>query len=120
MANFKKVPSDGHKGKISYNTGIVNGIVSLAVSEISGVSLPSKNKKSKLNKKDGIRINIEKGEIYVDVSVLVDYGYNVPDVAFKIQENIKHNVESMSEFKIANIDVHVLGVLFKEETAVID
>ncbi len=115
MANFKKIPSDGHKGRISYNSSIINGIVSLAVSEITGVSLPGKNKKNGLNKKDGIKVSLIKGLVTVDVYVMVDYGYSVPDIAYKIQENIKHNVESMSEFKIADINVHVLGILFNEE-----
>lgn len=30
MAFFKRVPSDGQKGKVSYNSGIVSGIVQLA------------------------------------------------------------------------------------------
>ena len=34
MAVFRKVPPDGQKGKISYNAGIVSGIVNLAVSEV--------------------------------------------------------------------------------------
>ena len=45
MALFKKVPSDGHKGKVSYNAGIVSGIVSLAVSEVEGVELLSWERK---------------------------------------------------------------------------
>ena len=36
-------------------------------------------------------------------------------MAFKIQESIKHNVESMTEYKIAQVDVKVLGVIFDDE-----
>ena len=121
MATFKHVPTNGQKGKITYNAGIVSGIVSLAVSEVDGVALLYKNKKSLIKrsntKKEGVKINFEKDGIYVDVSIKVYYGNNVPDIAFKIQQNIKHNVEAMSEFKIANVDVHVLGVIFQEEAA---
>jgi len=121
MATFKHIPTNGEKGKITYNAGIVSGIVSLAVSEVNGVALLYKNKKSLIKrgntKKEGVKINFEKDGIYVDVSIQVYYGYNVPDIAFKIQQNIKHNVESMSEFKIANVDVHVLGIIFQEEKA---
>jgi len=121
MATFKHIPTNGQKGKITYNAGIVSGIVSLAVSEVDGVALLYKNKKNLIRrgntKKEGVKINFEKDGIYVDVSIKVYYGHNVPDIAFKIQQNIKHNVESMSEFKIANVDVHVLGIIFQEEAA---
>ena len=39
MAIFRRVPSDGQKGKVSYNPGIVSGIIQLAVSEVEGVEL---------------------------------------------------------------------------------
>lgn len=121
MASFKHIPTNGEKGKITYNTGIVSGIVSLAVSEVDGVALLYKNKKNLIKRsntrKEGVKVNFEKDGIYVDVAIKVYYGYNVPDIAFKIQQNIKHNVEAMSEFKIAKVDVHVLGVIFQEQTA---
>ncbi len=103
MALFKRVPSDGQKGKVSYNSGIVSGIISLAVSEIEGVELLQ-------GKKRGLKLYFEKEGIYADISVKVDYGYNVPEVAFKIQQSVKHNVEAMTEYKVAKVDVYVVGV----------
>ena len=108
MANFKRIPPDGHKGKVSYNAGIVSGIVSLAVSEAEGVELLAETKK-------GLRLYFEKEGIYAEISVNVNYGYSVPDVAFKIQQTVKHNVEAMTEYKVAKVDVFVVGVDFDEE-----
>lgn len=110
MAVFKKVPPDGQKGKISYNAGIVSGIVNLAVAEVEGVNIHS-------GKKKGLRLYFEKDGIYADISVVVDYGYNVPEVAFKIQQTVKHNVEAMTEYKVAKVDVYVVGVEFPQEHA---
>ena len=39
----------------------------------------------------------------------------MPEVAFRVQENIKHNVEAMTEFHIAEVNVVVKGVVFNEE-----
>ena len=108
MAVFRKVPPDGQKGKISYNAGIVSGSVNLAVSEVEGVHMHS-------GKKKGLRLYFEKEGIYADISVVVDYGYNVPEVAFKIQQTVKHNVEAMTEYKVAKVDVYVVGVDFTQE-----
>ena len=111
MALFRKVPSDDQKGKVSYNAGIVSSIVSLAVSEVEGVELLA-------GKKRGIKLYFEKDGIYADISVKVDYGYTVPEVAFKIQQTVKHNVEAMTKYKVAKVDVYVVGVDFSEERAI--
>lgn len=110
MALFKRVPPEGQKGKVSYNSGIVNGIVALAIKEVEGVELLD-------GKKKGLKLYFEKDGIYAEISVNVDYGYSVPDVAFKIQQAVKHNVEAMTEFKVKRVDVYVVGVDFAQERA---
>ena len=54
----------------------------------------------------------------MNVSVEVYYGYSIPDVVYNIQKNIKHSVESMSKYKIGNVDVKVEGVLFSEDKTI--
>lgn len=99
------------KGKVSYNSGIVSGIVSLAISEVDGVSLlNTKNK--------GVKLLFEKQGIVADISVKVDYGYNVPSLAFRIQQSIKHNVESMTKYKVDKVDVHIQDVNFPENAII--
>ncbi len=110
MAIFKRVPPDGQKGKVSYNSGIVSGIVNLAVSEVEGVEM--------LAGKKGLKLYFEKNGIFADISVKMDYGYNVPEVAFKIQQTVKHNVEAMTKYKVAKVDVSVVGVDFPQERTV--
>lgn len=111
MAHMRHDPTSTQKGKISYNSGIVSGIVALAISEVEGVSLlSSKNK--------GVKLMFEKEGIVADISVVVDYGYNVPSLAFRIQQSIKHNVESMTKYKVAKVDVHVQDVNFPENVVI--
>ena len=59
----------------------------------------------------------EKDGIYADVSVVVKYGYNVPELAYRIQQSVKQSVENMTHYKVAEVDVHVLDVVFNEPTA---
>ena len=109
MSNIRLNPED-KDGKVVYNTGIVRGIVSLAISEVEGAQ-------PLLGKKSGISLYIEKDGIYADVSVIVKYGYNVPELAYRIQQSIRQNVENMTNYRVAKVDVHVEDVLF-EETSV--
>jgi uncharacterized alkaline shock family protein YloU len=109
MAHIRQ-DSTTQKGKISYNSGIVSGIVALAISEVDGVSLLN-------NKNRGVKLLFEKQGIVADICVKVDYGFNVPSLAFRIQQSIKHNVESMTKYKVAKVDVHIQDVNFPENSA---
>ena len=94
-------------GKVVYNAGIVKGIVALAVAEVEGtLPLP--------NKKNGITLFLEKDGIYADISVVVEYGYDVPELAYRIQQSVKQSVENMTTYKVAKVDVHIEDVVFSE------
>lgn len=111
MAHMRHDPTATQKGNITYNSGIVRGIVALAVGEVEGVSLlDTKNK--------GIKLNFDKQGITADISVMVDSTCNVSSLAFTIQQSIKHNVESMTKYKVTKVDVHVQDVRFPDVPAV--
>lgn len=111
MAHFRHDPTSVQKGRITYNAGVVTDIVSAAISEIDGVALLSAKNK-------GIKLNFDKQGILADISVKVDANYNVPSLAFKIQQSIKHNVESMTKYKVAKVDVHIQDVNFSDVPAI--
>ncbi len=111
MAHMRHDPTTTQKGKITYNPNIVSGIVALAINEVEGVSLLN-------NKNKGVKLNFEKQGIVADISVKVDSNCNVSSLAFKIQQSIKHNVESMTKYKVAKIDVHIQDVNFTDGAAI--
>lgn len=108
------------KDNVTYKKKVVMSIVSLATQEINGIASLSRNAvpwlKSALSKniKRGIIISFNENNVIIDVFVNVKFGYSVRDVAFRVQENIKSSVESMTEFKVANVSVHVVGVTFSD------
>lgn len=108
MLNIKLNAKENPNGKVVYNTGIVTNIVALAVAEVEG-ALPLQDTKS------GISLFLEKDGIYVSVSVKVKYGYNVPELAYRIQQSIKQSVENMTHYKVTEVDVHIRDVLFPED-----
>ncbi len=112
MANLRPDVEE-KSGKVVYNAGIVRGIVALAINEVEGAQPLS-------GKRSGISLYIEKDGIYADVSVIVKYGYDVPELAYRIQRSIKQNVETMTKYKVAKVDVHVQDVIFEDSPASID
>jgi uncharacterized alkaline shock family protein YloU len=51
----------------------------------------------------------------IDVYINVYFGYNVTEVAYRVQENIKNSLSGMIDIKIDKINVHVLGVEFSKD-----
>ena len=119
MANRKQKLVDTEEGSVSYKRNVILSIVKLASQEINGIASLSTNAfsvwKKMINRNYHRGVVIEFGEdddVYVDVYVNVLFGYSVKDVAFRVQENIKSSIESMTDFKVASINVNVTGVVF--------
>lgn len=107
MSIIRLTSNNKQSGKVVYNTGIVQNIVALAVAEVEGV-IPAQGKR------DGVSLYLEKDGVYVDISVVVKYGYNVPDLAYRIQQTVKQSVENMTRYKVAEVNVHIHDVVFCE------
>ena len=111
---------DELKDNVTYKKNVVISIVSLATQEINGIASISRKSvsaiKSALSKNinRGIIVNFENNAASIDVFVNVKFGYSVKDVAFRVQENIKSSVESMTDFKVESVNVHVVGVTFND------
>ena len=95
--------NSGFAGKINYGAKVVETIISLATLEINGVE-----------GLDGKKVIVEKNcdMLNIDVFINVSYYATCSDVAFRVQENIKRSVESMTTFKTGSVNVNILGVCF--------
>ena len=113
MTRFKKIPQV-NEGKIIYDDGIVDGIVLLAVNDIPFIELDAKDSTSQM-RSSAIKVRSDKDGIHVDVYVKIHFTQNVSETAFKIQEEVRHNIETMTEYRVASVNVHISGVSFEEK-----
>ena len=111
-------------GSVSFATGVVETIAGLAAQEVEGVASMASvstgfadmfTRKSTRNLTKGVRVDINGGTVAVDVTIVVEYGSPIPDVAKSIQENVKKAIETMSGLDVRNVDVHVQAVSFERE-----
>ncbi len=111
-----KSEDNKNKGKITLDRDILVSIINLATKEINGVvSVGDKNRswlKKVFNRKDdGIIVKFEKnGALTIDVYINIYVGSNVPDIAFRVQENIRNSLATMVALKPMKINVHILDV----------
>jgi uncharacterized alkaline shock family protein YloU len=111
-------------GAVRIHKEVIKSIASIAVSEIEGVT-PIRNdfKVSifgAMGKKHypGINVIIDKNnEIRLEVKINVKYGYNIPDVASRVQDNIRLAIEKMSDISLKEININIQGVERSNEAA---
>lgn len=111
-------------GTVSFATEVVATIAGLAATEVEGVSSMSNqnagladmfSRKNTRNFTKGVRIDLDGNKVTVDITIVVEYGSPVPNVARNIQENVKKAIETMSGLDVHYVDVHVSGVSFERE-----
>ena len=88
MSNIRLTSNLKQTGKVVYNADIVQNIVELAVAEVEGVVCVE-------DKKSNVSLRIEREGVYAMVSAVVKYGFNVPELAYRIQQSVKQSVENM-------------------------
>lgn len=117
--------NENPNGTVSFATEVVATIAGLAATEVDGVASmvsPASSgladmfsRKNNRNLTKGVRIDLEDNRVSVDITITVDYGSPVPDVARNIQENVKKAIETMSGLDVRKVDVHVTGISFERE-----
>ena len=101
-------------GQITYANEVISTIVSVATTEVDGISAIAGNSgllgKGKLPR--GVRVDMNGEDVSVDVSVTVDYGMPIQKVGRSAQENVRKSIESMTGLHVEKVDLHVVGVSF--------
>jgi len=58
----------------------------------------------------GIKVVVGEGEVSFELGIVVEYGVNIPEVTYRVQNSIKEEVEKMTKLKVIKVDVLVHGV----------
>lgn len=104
-------------GEVQVTEEVIAIIAGLAATEVEGVHSMAggitNELVSMLGKKNlaaGVDIKFEDNEISVMLSLVIKYGYSIPEVTAKVQENVKNEIENMTDIKVGNVDVRVANV----------
>ena len=110
---LKKFRPRESRDKLVYGDGIVEGIVLLAVAEIPYAEI-YRGVIGKRIPENAVKVVIDKSNVTIDVEVSIHFSQSVSDMAFKIQEAVKYNVESMTDYSVISVNVIVKGVTFED------
>ena len=63
----------------------------------------------------GIKMNRDGESVSFDITLMTEYGYNIPSVAWDVQERIKKRVEQSHGLTVDVVNVHVQKIHFREQ-----
>ncbi len=105
-----------NNGSVNISDEVIAAIASLAATEVKGVcgmvssSIGFAELLGKKNLSKGVKITRDDKNISLDLSVIVEYGAKIPDMAWEIQDKVKGEVELMTGLDVVAVNVLVEGV----------
>lgn len=113
-------------GKVEISPDVIEVIAGLAASEIEGVAHLRGNFASgvaeRLGRKStyskGVKLELSEKNISLDVYLVTKYGYSIPEVGQKVQENMVQTFKTMTAIDVLQVNIHITGVQFESKTEV--
>ncbi|KRL61511.1 Asp23/Gls24 family envelope stress response protein [Latilactobacillus fuchuensis] len=114
-------------GKIQMAPEVVEVILGIAAGQIEGVHQMRGTLSSSINELfgrsnhgKGVTLKVIEGKVNADVYVYLNYGVSVPKVALAMQEALKEQLLFMTDLELAEVNVHVVGVVTEKPQNIID
>ncbi|MBR3103384.1 MAG: Asp23/Gls24 family envelope stress response protein [Lachnospiraceae bacterium] len=108
---------ENNVGSVQIADDVVSMIAALAASEVEGVSsvvgditneVMSKVGMKKLTK--GVRVDLLDNKVSIDLSIMIGFGYPIPETSRLVQEKVKNSVETMTGLTVEDINIRVAAV----------
>lgn len=107
-------------GTITIADEVVSTVAGLAAIDVEGVASMSggwgTDLVEKLGRKNfakGIRVELTNDDTKIDIYLIVEFGYSIPEVADNVQKEVKMAVETMTGLNVIEVNVHVVSVQLK-------
>ena len=104
-------------GSVQIANDVVAIIAGLAATEVDGITAMAGNISNELMRKvgyrsltKGVKVDIDNGQVKVELSLRMDYGHNIPSTCAKVQDRVKTTIENMTGLEVVNVNVRIAGV----------
>ena len=112
-----EVVADSDVKDINISEEVVATIAGYACQEVKGVAALNASGISEVfgMKTKGVKVQVGNKDTVIDVSITVDYGSRIPDIAWEVQNKVKTQVEAMTGLNVVSVNVHVQGVVMPKK-----
>jgi len=108
-------------GKINISEEVIAVVAGVATSEVKGIvglCNPIGGISEFFGKKNyskGVKVVLEENDVKISLSVTVEFGCNIPNVASEVQEKVKREVETMTSLNVTAVDVYINAIAMNKE-----
>lgn len=103
--------------EVKISDDVIATIAGLATTEVEGIACMQGNLTKELvgkigirNAGKGVKVSIKDRVAQIDLSVIMEYGYNIPSTSKKVQEKVKAAIENMVGLEVSAVNVNIIGV----------
>ena len=123
MEDEKNIQIEGNKslGDVVIANEVLAIIAGIAATEVEGVHSMdggwSGQFISKLGIKDlarGVKVQVREGEVKLDLSLNMEYGYAIPKVSNLVQDKVSASINNMTGLNVSEVNIRISGVVDKE------
>ena len=120
-------PLQTERGSTIIQDTVVSKVAGIAAGEVDGIRMGSGASQTASNllgslpgvsggsgQTQGVSVEVGQEEAAIDLTVTVEYGKSVPQIAEAVRRNVVNRVESLVGLRVTEVNVHVNNVYFPE------
>lgn len=111
------IASEGANPSVRIADDVVSAVAAMAALEVEGVAgmagglaVGLSEMLGRRNPQKGVKVDVTDRTAQIELTLSVRYGVRIPDVAARVQENVRRVVEQMTGLQVSAVHVHVTGV----------
>ena len=104
-------------GEVRIADSVVANIALLAAKETEGVFDTVGNAANEIVTKvgvksasKGVRVEIIDSVVSIDLALIMQYGYNIPNTCKKVQDKVKNSIENMTGLEVSDVRIRIAGI----------
>ena len=104
-------------GTVQIADDVVAIIAGLAATEVEGVKAMAGNITNELvaklgmkNLSKGVEVEVDNNKVKASLSLILSYGYNIPEVSKVVQDKVKTAIENMTGLTVSAVNVRIANV----------
>jgi uncharacterized alkaline shock family protein YloU len=103
--------------RLEISPGVIISIASKAAMEVKGVYGLEGGGNVPLWRRPqphGVKVEISKDKVKLELYIIAEEGYYLPEVGLNLQEHIKEEIERVTGMRVEKIDVYIQGIHFSK------
>lgn len=117
MAQENKTVTVADIGTVRIADDVVAMIAAFAALDVEGVAcIPGEVTREMISsggiKKiaKSVKVDVTREGVKADLSIIVEYGYNIPTTSSRVQKRVKNAIEEMTGLAVIDVDIHISGI----------